>query len=193
MPTGGPDQRVVRRQGHAPAGGHQGNVAGGCLGVNLVVMTALNIDHLAAVAFWANPLEVHAERLLAEPAKKQLLRVILATDLLAPPQANDVRIDGGVVLGGEAVQLANSRFWIADGLLRAEDSRFRRRASGRRRGHRRDRFLLGSRIRRKIGAFGIPRRRGECRRFGESGGAWFFSGREVRVGLAGAGGRTKPK
>src|SRR6202023_604392 len=45
-----------------------------------------------------------APRLLAEGELDDLLGLVLAVDLLAPRQADDVAVHAGVPLGGEAVQ-----------------------------------------------------------------------------------------
>src|SRR5262249_47626721 len=91
---------------------HERNVAGCKNSMNLVFVLSLDVHDLTSLPLRTKPLEIDAPGLLAEPEKQDLLRLILAIEVLAPGQAHNVRIDAGIVLRGLAIQSRQFRFGI---------------------------------------------------------------------------------
>src|SRR5262249_8658410 len=102
----GAHEHVIRGEGDSFTGAGERNIARRCQGVSLALILAVDVDHFAILPFLAEPFEINAPRLLAELEEHEFLRPVLAVDLFATTQPDNVRVDAGVTVRGEFVQLA---------------------------------------------------------------------------------------
>ena len=93
--------------------------------VDHVAVLSLDIDHLPAVARLSQPFEIDAPRLLTEFEKDELLRLILAFDLLAAAKPGHVGIDRGETQGCLVIQFPELDGRIRNCRVRSKPLSFR--------------------------------------------------------------------